>query len=127
MCLHVSTGKLDDIQRFAFNHSMTLELVFYIAIATTVVCGVLLTTLAIWSKKQEKPDLTFLGFVRNIRVKPPRYKKIASDVRLLTYFYALIGVVEAARGDISMTASFIAMILMIQALRAWARSRISEA
>ena len=106
---------------------MTLEFTFYLAIAATMACGVFLTALAIWSKKQEKRDYSFLKFVRNIRVTPSRYETIASDARILTYLYACFGAVEAARGNFSLASTFVAMNLMIHAFRAWVRSRISEA
>ena len=82
-----------------------------------------LVGLAIWIKKQETPEFSFLRHIRNLKLSTIQYEKFASSTRIMMYIYVFMAGIEYAEGNISMAVTCGALFLGFQAMLYWVRMK----
>ena len=82
-----------------------------------------LVGLAIWIKKQETPEFSFLRHIRTMRMSHVQYEKFVSSARVMMYLYAFLAGIESARGDVSMALTCGALFFGFQAMLYWVRTK----
>lgn len=94
---------------------MTMEMGIFVLMGIVTVWALSLVAFAVWSKKQETPEFSFLRHIRNMRMNAVQYEKFASSARMMMYLYAFLAGIEANKGDVSMAVTFGALFLGLQA------------
>ena len=82
-----------------------------------------LVALAVWIKKQESPEFSFLWHIRNLKISAGQYEKLASSIRIMMYLYAFLAGIESAKGDVSMAVTCGALFFGFQAILFWVKTR----
>lgn len=94
---------------------MTMEMAIYVSMAIVMFGVSVMVAFAVWLKKQETPEFSFLRHIRNMRMNAVQYEKFASSARMMMYLYAFLAGIEANKGDVSMAVTFGALFLGLQA------------
>ena len=102
---------------------MTMGMAIY-ATAGVVMFGTsVLVALAVWIKKQETPEFSFLRHIRTMRMNAVQYEQFASSARMMMYLYAFLTGIESAKGDVSMAVTCGALFFGFQAILFWVRTK----
>ena len=102
---------------------MTMEMAIYVAMGIVTVWAIALVAWAVWSKKQETPDFSFLQHIRNLKLTTDQYEKFASDARMMMYLYVFLAGIESAKGNVSMAVTCGALFLVFQIVLYWVKSK----
>ena len=101
---------------------MSMEMAVYVSMGIVIIWAFILLTWAVWSKKQENPEFSFLRHVRNLKLTRVQYEQFASSSRVIMYIYAFMAGLAWGRGEISMVITTASMFLAIQGLLFWMRA-----
>ncbi len=102
---------------------MTMEMGIYISMGIVTIWAFALVAFAVWSKKQETPEFSFLRHIRTMRMNAVQYEQFASSARMMMYLYAFLAGIESAKGEVSMTVTFGALFFGFQATLFWVRTK----
>ncbi len=102
---------------------MTIEFAIYVSMGIVIVWAFAMVAWAIWSKKQENPEFSFMKHLRNLKMSKVQYERFASSARIMMYLYAFMGGVAWEKGDISMVVMCASLFFGIQALLFLIRTR----
>lgn len=102
---------------------MTMEMAIYLSMGIVTVWAIALVAWAVWSKKQETPDFSFLQHIRNLKLTTDQYEKFASDARMMMYLYVFLAGIESAKGNVSMAVTCGALFLVFQIVLYWVKSK----
>ena len=102
---------------------MTMEMAIYVAMCIVTVWALFLVAFAVWSKKKETPDFSFLQHIRNLKLTTDQYEKFASDARMMMYLYVFLAGIESAKGNVSMAVTCGALFLVFQIVLYWVKSK----
>ena len=100
---------------------MTAEI--YVSMGIILFGALALVVLAVWSKKKETPEFSFLRHIQNMRISTIQYEKFASSTRMMMYLYAFMAGLASAKGNVSMAITCSALFLGFQATLYWVRTK----
>lgn len=95
---------------------MTMEMAIYISIGILTIWAFAMLAWAVWSKKQENPEFSFMRHVRNLKMSTVQYNKFAASARIMMYLYAFLAGMAWGKGDILMAVMCASLFFGIQAL-----------
>ncbi len=102
---------------------MTMEMGIYVSMGIVMFGVFVMVALAVWLKKKEMPEFSFLKHIRTMRMSPVQYEQFASSARMMMYLYAFLTGIETAKGDVSMAITCGALFLGFQATLFWVRTK----
>ncbi len=106
---------------------MSMETAIYVSMGIVILWAFAMVAWAVWSKKQENPEFSFLRHVRNLKLTRVQYEQFASSGRLMMYSYAFMGGVAWGKGNISMAITSVSMFVGMQLVLFWVRAeRVSK-
>ena len=102
---------------------MTMEMAVYASMGIVITWALTMVVWAVWSKKQENPEFSFLRHVRTLKMTTVQYEQFASSGRVMMYSYAFMGGVAWGKGEVSMAVTSGATFLAIQLIMFWVRAK----
>ncbi|MHB1301218.1 MAG: hypothetical protein ACYCY8_10185 [Burkholderiales bacterium] len=93
---------------------MTMEMAIYISMGILIVWAFTMLAWAVWSKKQEIPDFSFLKHLRNLKMSRAQYDQFASSARIMMYLYAFLAGMSWGKGEISIATTCGALFLGLE-------------
>ena len=106
---------------------MTMEMAVYVSMGIVIIWAFVMVAWAVWSKKQENPEFSFMKHLRTLKMSRVQYEQFVSSGRVMMYSYAFMGGVAWGKGNISMAATCGFLFLGLQILLFWARGRWIDA
>ena len=100
---------------------MTMNMAIYISMGILTVWAFTMLAWAIWSKKQEYPDFSFLKHLRNLKMSRSQYEQFANSARFMMYLYAFLAGMSWGRGEISMAITTASLFMGMQLVLFWVR------
>ena len=102
---------------------MSMEMAVYVSMGIVIIWAFAMVAWAVWSKKQENPEFSFLRHVRTLKLTTVQYEQFAASGRLMMYSYAFMGGIAWGKDDISMVVASVSMFLAIQLILHWVKVR----
>ena len=94
---------------------MTMNMAVFVTFAILTIWAAIMVAWTIRSKKQDKPEFSFIAHLRTMKISMSQYEKLASDARILMYLYVFVCGVELGKGNVSMAVSAGFTFLLLQA------------
>ncbi len=102
---------------------MSMEMAIYVSLGIVITWALGMVTWAVWSKRQENPEFSFLMHVRTLKLTTVQYEQFAASGRLMMYSYAFMAGLAWGRGEISLAVTSGFLFLGLQLLLFWAAIR----
>ena len=102
---------------------MTMEMAIYVSMGIVIVWAFCMVAWAVWSKKQENPEFSFLSHARKLGMSTAQYAQFTSSGRVMMYLYAFMGGVAWGKGATLMAVTCGAMLLGLQLALVWVKKR----
>ena len=100
---------------------MSMEMAVYVSMGIVIVWAFILLTWAVWSKKQENQEFSFLRHVRNLKLTRVQYEQFASSSRVIMYIYAFMAGLAWGKGEVSMVIASASVFLAMPVILFWVR------
>lgn len=103
---------------------MTMQTALYFVAGMMIIFAFSMAAFAFWLKKKEDSEFSVLHHLHNIRVTAKRYEQFASDSRIMMCIVAFQGGMAWQKGNVSMAATAIAMLLGMQLFLFYIRKKM---
>ncbi|MHB1301422.1 MAG: hypothetical protein ACYCY8_11225 [Burkholderiales bacterium] len=102
---------------------MTMNMAIYISMGILTAWAFTMLAWAIWSKKQEYPEFSFLKHLRNLKMSRAQYDQFANSARIMMYLYAFLAGMAWGKGEITMAVACGALFLGFEVVLFWVKPR----
>ena len=95
---------------------MTMNMAIYVSMGILTVWAFTMLAWAVWSKKQEIPEFSFVESLRNLKISRAQYDQFANSARFMMYLYAFLAGVAWGKANIFIAVTCGSLFLGLQIL-----------